>query len=169
MRLALNRTICKFPSEWNQDSVDARWGWLQTDPEFKLEGEDWDNFRKHIVALTIPASSLPEPLRGKHWHFHPLSFITHFRRCGWLSLNELTQLLPRKHGPSSTTLLTIPWATSIARFTDYQLDLNKTFRKYCIISDTRLLFSPQLNSRRGAPVKGLRERFVEILLVFMQG
>ena len=134
VRLALNRTICKFPSEWNQDSVDARWGWLQTDPEFKLEGEDWDNFRKHIVALTIPASSLPEPLRGKHWHFHPLSFITHFRRCGWLSLREMARLIPRQMGRSHSGT-DIAWTQALQKLDNPEshiraISINQVFRKY---------------------------------------
>ena len=135
VRLALNRTICKFPSEWNQDSVDARWGWLQTDPEFKLEGEDWDNFRKHIVALTIPASSLPEPLRGKHWHFHPLSFITHFRRCGWLSAEELAKVYPNSAYPIHALSLINQTPETVRE--KYRNDINKVVEKYFITTPTR--------------------------------
>lgn len=95
VQTSLRRTICKFPSEWNRDTIDARWGWLQTDKEFQLVGDDWVNFRNHISALTVPASALPEPLRLTHWHFHPETFISHFRKCQWLSASEFKQLVPK--------------------------------------------------------------------------
>lgn len=71
VRAALSRCICKFPSEWNRDTINARWGWLQTDPDYAVAGEDWVKLRAHIEALTVPAASLPPVLRGAHWHFQP--------------------------------------------------------------------------------------------------
>ena len=143
VRAALTRTICKFPSEWNQDTIDARWGWLQTDPEYQLAGEDWTRFRAHIAMLTVPAASLPEPLRGAHWHFHPQGFISHFRKCQWLSASEFKQLVPRfamrRHSGAYLweevrTNLTGANAVAVTQ----RVGLNKTARKYGISSPLRL-------------------------------
>jgi hypothetical protein len=143
VQMALRRTICKFPSEWNRDTVDARWGWLQTDSEFQLVGDDWTNFRDHIVALTVPAAALPEALRLSHWHFHPETFICHFRKCQWLSAFEFKQLVPkfamRRHGgvylwePVQTNLSA---ANSVAAM--QRVSLNKMARKFGISSPMRL-------------------------------
>ncbi|MBC7405211.1 MAG: hypothetical protein H7252_05960 [Cytophaga sp.] len=132
----LEKTICKFPSEWQISTIDKRWSWLKIQSEenpVPITDEDFTELKAHITALCFSLQALDTAL----WHWHPIQFIKHFRTCGWLSLNELAQLLPRKHGPNSATLSTIPWTTSNARFTDYQLDLNRTFRKYCITSYTR--------------------------------
>ena len=143
VQAALRRTICKFPSEWNRDSIDARWGWLQTDTEFQLTGDDWVKFRNHIAALTVPSGSLPEPLRQAHWHFHPETFISHFRKCQWLSAAEFKQLVPkfamRRHSgaylwEAVNTNLTA--ATSIAVM--QRVGLNKMARKFGINSPLRL-------------------------------
>lgn len=81
VRTALKKTICAFPSEWVQDTLDARWGWLKTDPDYKLEGKDWDNYRQHVEALTVPASKLPEVFSDLLWHFEPSEFIKQFQPC----------------------------------------------------------------------------------------
>ena len=33
----LSRRICKFPTEWDSSTIDARWSWLQTDPQTKMD------------------------------------------------------------------------------------------------------------------------------------
>ena len=36
---------------------------------------------------------------NKFWFFHPLAFIRHFRKCGWLSVAELARIIPNaSHG-----------------------------------------------------------------------
>lgn len=143
VRTALSRCICKFPSEWNRDTIDARWGWLKSDPDYGIVGDDWIKLHAHIEALTVPTVLLPTPLAVSHWHFHPQSFIAHFRQCHWLSLDEFRQLVPRhamrRHGgtylwETVQTNLTSP--TSIA--TSQRVGLNKMTRKYGIDSPLRL-------------------------------
>jgi hypothetical protein len=143
VRSALARCICKFPGEWNRDTIDARWGWLKTDPEFSLTNEDWATLRDHISALTIPAGLLPTPLTVAHWHFHPEIFIAHFRSCHWLSLQEFKQLIPkhamRRHAgvnlwESVVTNTTAPGSITVSR----RISLNRTARKYGINSPFRL-------------------------------
>jgi hypothetical protein len=143
VRTALSRCICKFPSEWNRDTINARWGWLQSDPDYGLVGEDWTNLRAHIEALTVPAASLPPVLRGAHWHFHPQNFIAHFRQCQWLSQEEFTQLIPRhairKHGNTflwEAVQANLSSPTSVA--VSQRVGLNRMTRKYGINSPLRL-------------------------------
>jgi hypothetical protein len=143
VRAALSRCICKFPSEWNRDTIAARWGWLQTDPDYGLAGDDWTNLRAHIEALTVPAAALPPVLAGAHWHFHPQNFIAHFRQCQWLSHDEFRQLVPRhamrKHlgiylWEEVQTNLTSPTSVAVSQ----RVALNRMTRKYGINSPLRL-------------------------------
>jgi hypothetical protein len=143
IRTALARCICKTPSEWARDSIDARWGWLQSDPEQGVAGDDWARLRGHTVALTVPASSLPASLNAAHWHFQPQAFITHFRKCQWLAEEEFKQLIPmhamRSHAgrylwEAVRTNLTAP--TSV--FVSQRIGLNRMTRKYGINSPLRL-------------------------------
>lgn len=140
VRTALSYAVCKFPSEWNRDTIDARWGWLMTDTEYKLEAADWTLFRAHVSALTVPAAELPEVLRAPDWHFHPERFITHFRTCSWLSAAELALTLP-KHlfyntGNPRTAITTagatytLTRTTAAARLAGHQVQLNQCVRKY---------------------------------------
>ena len=143
VRAALSRCICKFPSEWNRDTIAARWGWLQTDPDYGVVGDDWAKLRAHIEALTVPAASLPPALASAHWHFHPQSFIAHFRQCHWLSLDEFKQLVPRhamrRHSGTylwEAVQTNLTAATSVA--VSQRIGLNRMTRKYGINSPLRL-------------------------------
>jgi predicted chitinase len=82
-------------------------------------------------------AALPAGYLGATWHVHPREFIGLMHRCGWLSHRELSQLLPRRHGPNATRLESIDWADSQARSADYTRDLNRTFRKYLIDNTVR--------------------------------
>jgi predicted chitinase len=143
MRQKLSRAICKFPSEWNRDTVDRRWGWLQTNADYQLIGEDWIRFRTHVEALAVPATLLPEALRAEHWHFHPSTFVTHFRMCQWLSASEFRQLVP-KHAMRRHSGVTL-WESVETNLTGVssvavvqRRGLNRMARKYGITSPLRL-------------------------------
>jgi predicted chitinase len=143
VRLALARAICKFQGEWNRDTIDGRWGWLQSDPDHAIVGEDWTKLRAHISALTVPAGSLPAPLASAHWHFHPQNFIVHFRQCTWLSAGEFKQMVPRnamrRHAGTylwEAVQTNLTAATSV--FVSQRVGLNRMTRKYGINSPWRL-------------------------------
>ena len=133
----LAHAVCKIPTDWDAASVDARWGWLRTITDENPQAfttSRFEEFQRHMNALAFwPGGT---GLDAAHWHWHPREFVRHFRRCGWLSLNELTQLLPRLHG-AANALAAIPWATAQARFAPYATDLNKVLRKYLILGATR--------------------------------
>jgi predicted chitinase len=97
VRRKLRRTICRFPSEWDQASVEARHGWVKTE-HFKPTESDgaaatksWDRFVDHIKAVTFP--KLPEDFLKADWRFHPKEFVGVMRKCGWLSKGELSKAL----------------------------------------------------------------------------
>jgi predicted chitinase len=97
VRLKLRRTICKFPSEWDQMTIEARYGWLETE-DFKSTDEDaagaqkWNRFVKHAFQITFP--DLPKAFLDADWRFHPREFVGLMRKCGWLSEKEFKQLIP---------------------------------------------------------------------------
>ncbi len=132
----LSHRICKFSTEWDSDTIDQRWSWLKTDPQTKMNATSYARFKAHVTQLSFwNAASLG--IDAVHWRFHPTRFITHFRQCGWLSLDELTQLLPRQFGAVQHHTARITWATARARLTTHQLNLNLMFRKYNILSARR--------------------------------
>jgi hypothetical protein len=133
----LAKAICKFPTEWNAASFDRRLGWLKTstaENPTPLDDANFERLRAHVTALAFwpGGTGLPE----SHWHWNPREFVEHFRKCGWFSLNELTQMLPRLHGRRGE-LASIPWATAENRFRPYAIDLSKAFRKYLILGVNR--------------------------------
>lgn len=137
VRARLKRTICKFPTEWDRASAPARWGWLNGDPEFGLDAESFNELMAHINAVTFDWAAAGTGMGTTHWHWQPREFIGAWRGCGWLSSTELTQLLPRTHGPNSTSVAEIPWGVARERFRPYVGDLNRTMRKYLITNADR--------------------------------
>ena len=58
-----------------------------------LTEEDFPEFQRHAEALAFwEDASLG--IDALHWHFNPKEFIGHFRKCGWLSTDELRQITP---------------------------------------------------------------------------
>ncbi|WP_210235076.1 hypothetical protein, partial [Mesorhizobium sp. M2D.F.Ca.ET.233.01.1.1] len=69
--------------------------------------------------------------QGKLWFFHPLQFVRHFRRCGWLSQGELAQV----YAESNYTHV----GKTGAEYKDrYRLSINKVFRKYGLNKPVRM-------------------------------
>lgn len=132
----LAKSVCKFPSEWNAATVDARWGWLKTAaPEnpTPLNDADFAALKAHIGALCIDSADL----HCAEWHWHPLEFMRQFRRCTWFSLDELCQMLPRRLGRNPRQPPPLTWATATARLGPYLPHLNTTMRKFGIVSRDR--------------------------------
>jgi predicted chitinase len=133
--------VVQSPSEWDKTHNEARYGGLKAagkvfDPAKDVGGKNYDEFKKFIEKFQWWAES-GLANSANFWHFHPIQFIQQFKRCGWFDKNELAQMLPRKHGPTATSLASIGWSVSTARFANYFLDLNKTFRKYGITDAVR--------------------------------
>jgi predicted chitinase len=153
VREKLRRTICKFPSEWDRTTVEARYGWLETE-DFKATDDDatgaqkWDRFVKHARAVTF--TDLPKPFQEADWRFHPREFIGLMRKCGWLSEKEFKQLIPLhalRYGsaPHSRALGHL-WESIASRnanslsnpvLRDHRIPLNRMMRKYLVNTPMR--------------------------------
>lgn len=76
----LARTACKFPTEWDSETIDIRWGWLKTqtlENPLPMSDEDFERLRAHIAALAFWQNNLG--IDTLHWHFQPREFIRYFR------------------------------------------------------------------------------------------
>jgi predicted chitinase len=136
----LARTICQFPSEWDASTIDQRWGWLQTQSDENPEpftAEEFAELRAHAQAVCFP---LPE-LFAAQWCFDPKEFIRHFRKCGWLSLDELASTFPkylfyndtgnpRTAITSNNTTYTMTKARARVAVGNHRQALNFCLRKY---------------------------------------
>jgi len=140
----LARTICKFPNEWDKDTIVVRYQYMKDEAEAAAAGalEGWSAFEDHLKIMAF--DTLPASFKAADWHFHPAEFIRTLRRCGWLSLNELGPVLPRYSYYAATgnprlfsSQHEISLATSKSRFAVHQLGLNIAMRKYLIDTGNR--------------------------------
>lgn len=142
IRAKMRRTICKIPTEWEQATVDFRWGWLKEASEENLapiSEEDFLRLREHIEALAFwEEANVGIP--SNHWHFQPREFIRWFRKCGWLSTREFAQCIPRRNlhlqGTQFHEQLVANWNTALTRGIRWSQHLNRAARKY-LIPDNR--------------------------------
>jgi predicted chitinase len=136
------KVICKFPTEWDASTFDARWGWLRTqtlENPTPLTAEAFDTLRAHVTALCFwqqanlrtgseaNAAAMP----AAHWRFSPREFVRWFRRCGWLSERELAHCIPRTSvGNAGTNNVAVTWALALQRAQTHGASVNVLFRKY---------------------------------------
>ncbi|WP_368696173.1 hypothetical protein [Paraburkholderia sp. EG286B] len=94
VRQALRGFICHAPSEWDSTNNETRYAKLLDEGGFYHRREQgYKDFLKYLKAIQFwDVTGLPAG--GNLWFFHPLAFIRHFRKCGWLSENELLSMLP---------------------------------------------------------------------------
>lgn len=136
-REKMRRLIVQHSSEWDKRTQPARY------QDLTQSGEVFDrNPQNHQPFLDFYAKAAfweEAGLPDKVWYFHPLEWIAHFRKCGWLSRDELTQLIPRKYGlPHPTT--TASWAVAHGHVSGSPIshaDIGKTFRKYGFTTPAR--------------------------------
>ncbi|WP_042303127.1 hypothetical protein [Paraburkholderia kururiensis] len=147
VRRTLRGFICNAPSEWDSTHNETRFAKLLDEGGFYHGSrKGYEDFLKYLEELQFwDVTGLPAG--EKLWFFHPLAFIRHFRKCGWLSLQEQIQLLPRKS--ISDAGGRISWVESKKRFVDGNDDsrgqspkhmwlaLNHMFKKYGFNSDLR--------------------------------
>ncbi|MDZ7320814.1 M23 family metallopeptidase [Kosakonia sacchari] len=134
--------ICHFPLEWNAATFDQRYAWLRTgtDDVPAISEEDYERLKSHASALCFDTG---EPGTGRLWHFHPVAFITHFRKCCWLSRSELKQLVPRNvirmARRNSYLWEPIAYRDQTGSMADsIRIHLNKGMQKYLINTPLRI-------------------------------
>ncbi|AMH43456.1 putative kinase [Caballeronia sordidicola] len=147
VRKQLRGLVCEAPSEWDSSNHEARYARLKQAGEFyENNPKGYAQFMRLLDQFQFWGST-GLPAGEKLWFFHPLEFIRHFRKCGWFSLREQIQLLPRRSMPAAGGL--ISWDLSKARFTAganseggsapprMGAALNGTLRKYGFNSSLR--------------------------------
>ncbi|MBB3248118.1 hypothetical protein FHW66_004246 [Herbaspirillum sp. Sphag64] len=138
VRKAMRRAICKFPCEWDKHAMVERYEWLkEVGYGYKDNPEGWAEYVNHLRAMTF--DGLPQEYTDAQWRFHPTEFIKHFRKCGWLSGDEMIQLFPmtamREHNHQWVSEKVIIRQTLVNQ---YCTELNKSTRRYCIVTPSRL-------------------------------
>ncbi|PCE33018.1 M23 family metallopeptidase [Burkholderia ubonensis] len=142
-REKLRGLVCKARSEWDPSDNDERYQGLNDPDGFfgKQKDTNPDGYAKFIEFLSKFQFLDKTPLAGqKIWFFHPLEFIRQFRKCGWLSVTELAQCLPRKivdqtkNGARQTIYptSTLSWNVACGRAERFAREINIALRKYII-------------------------------------
>jgi predicted chitinase len=131
VRANLRRSICKFPSEWDKDTIATRYAFVKELESFKQAPDAWAKQEAHLNAISF-AGLPPEYLAAK-WRMHPREFIGVMRRCGWLSHREMVNCMPR-NSPAGA----VPLSTARARITSWGVGINKMARKFSLDSAIRM-------------------------------
>ena len=152
----LARAICKFPIEWTKQDIGKRWGWLKASNEAlpgPLSDTEFSDLENHITALAfwddIPKDrDLPDA--NECWHLPPVEFIRQFRKCGWLTSDELTRMFPatalryQAARKDRVTHALVPghWVSekvtpNKVNISKYCIELNKAMRKFLITTPLR--------------------------------
>lgn len=152
VRERLRHLVCRFRSEWDASDNELRYARLKQkdglgpgiDGPFYGKDDDYEKqltFFRKLQFWGQPDDWTKTGLTDSQvWHFHPFGFIQHMRRCGWRSLDEMAQFLPRASYagmPDRHDHVNITWATSVSRWTPYVRALNQAFRKYGIVTPNR--------------------------------
>jgi predicted chitinase len=139
----LAHAVCKFPTEWDAATIEARWGWLKTQSNENptpLSTDEFEALKAHITALAFWPGGMG--IDANHWHWQPREFIKLYGRCQWLSLDETLSCLPVGHG-------VLTFANMRTRFTQgintarqvfpagMYVAMNKARSKYSIIGARR--------------------------------
>ena len=106
-----------------------------------LSDDDYGKFKRHHSALAFweEAKAAGLELDTTHVHLHPGRFIETFRKCGWLSRDEMIQLFPMTEMRESGHAWVSEGVSILPRTIDaYLVDLNKRARKYGITTPQRM-------------------------------
>ncbi|OJA79716.1 peptidase M23 [Burkholderia ubonensis] len=95
VRELLRGFICEAPSEWDSANLDSRYRNLLDEGEhFEGDQDAYNKFLDFVKKLQF-WDETGLPAGGTVWFFHPLAFIRHFRRCGWLDQSETIRCIRR--------------------------------------------------------------------------
>ncbi|MCL6691272.1 M23 family metallopeptidase [Pseudomonas sp. R3.Fl] len=142
----IRRLVCKFPTEWSTNDFDDRYGWLQKVAEGgPLTSDQYGKLKKHQEALAFWKNVNLDQVIKKHWHFPPRYFIQAFRKCGWLSKKELTQIIPKNiirkpgsHNSNTHGVWEQPNINYAINFINtHLLEINKSLQKFLITTPMR--------------------------------
>ncbi|GAA5785268.1 hypothetical protein [Chitiniphilus shinanonensis] len=86
----LRRMICRFPSEWDQNSISTRYGFVRELEPFKDNPDAWTAQEAHLRALSF--ADLPAEYLAADWRVHPAEYIGALRKCVWLQRKDLKKI-----------------------------------------------------------------------------
>lgn len=130
VRKQLRGFVCQAPSEWDSTHNEQRYAKLLDQGEFyhgNMQG--YNDFLRYLKEVQF-WDKTGLPAGQKLWFFHPLAFIRHFRKCGWLSKDELSQIY-------SESNYTAVQKTGEQYREKYRGAINQVFRKYGIRNPVR--------------------------------
>ncbi|UIF91550.1 M23 family metallopeptidase [Cupriavidus sp. UYPR2.512] len=126
--------VCQAPSEWDASGNEARYKRLKDPDGFfgkrkELDPNGYDDFIRFLKRFQFLEKT---SLGGgkKFWFFHPLAFIRHFRKCGWLSQNDFKRIYDEKNYISVGK-------RGIEYKECYRYSINLVLRKYALNTQVR--------------------------------
>ncbi|WP_425114236.1 glycoside hydrolase family 19 protein, partial [Burkholderia ambifaria] len=132
VRRQLRGLVCHAPSEWDSTNNEGRYARLLDEGGFYHGNEKgYKDFLKYLKEVQF-WDKTGLPAGQKLWFFHPLEFVRHFRRCGWLSSSELSHIYPDKLYNRRET------PNPYAKRERYRVSLNQGMRKYLLNTSTRV-------------------------------
>lgn len=113
---------------------------IRSDDVRAMSEEDYGRLKSHASALCFDTGTLGS---DRVWHFHPQAFITHFRKCCWLSKSELKQLIPRNAlrmaGRNDYRWEAITYRDGVGSVADsIRTHINRTMQKHLITTPLRI-------------------------------
>ncbi|WP_051481784.1 hypothetical protein [Paraburkholderia nodosa] len=146
IRTVLKGFVCHAPTEWDGSQNESRYAALNDPDGFygkqKILDPTGTGYSDFLALLKKFQFWDKTGLTSEElWFFHPLKFIRHFRKCGWLSVDELSLTFPRylfyseSGNPrtaitTSNHIYTLTRAEAHARITSHVVALNNCIRKY---------------------------------------
>jgi hypothetical protein len=122
--------ICNAPSEWDSTNNQTRYAKLLDEGGFYHGNQQgYDKFLNYLKEIQF-WDTTGLPAGQKLWFFHPLAFMRHFRRCGWLGKGELSQI----YGESIYAAV----GKTCSEYKDrYRISINEVMRKYSLNGPSR--------------------------------
>lgn len=133
----LRRMICRFPSEWERDSMPTRYGFVRELPAFRDAPGAWEDFLAHLNTITF--TGLPADYLAAEWRVHPKEFIGWMRQCGWLSAEEFKRIYPDSQYPITALATEGRGRTPDTIRNQYLIPLNLVTRKYFVNTPSRMI------------------------------
>ena len=144
VRQKLRGLICEAPTEWDKSTNHQRFDRLtQAGEHYEGNAEGLEKFLQFVEQFQFwDKTGLPT----KVWHFHPLKFVDHFRKCGWLSNRELVRATKKSIvNQKGVREESLTWQEVINRLStgnatrpgDIAIYLNKAMKKYGIVTALR--------------------------------